>query len=95
MKRYLPLLTKNPTPDQIFQHIRRSDPSRNYTYIILGRPGPTGKSTLANALNIEGYITYEITEELLRAARIDGRMNAFIINDALQYVIIVLNESVR
>lgn len=94
MKRYPPLLTENPTPDQIFQHIRQSDPSRNYTYIILGRPGPTGKSTLAHKLNIECYVAYEITEELLRAARIDGKRNAFIVNDIMQYVIIVLNEHV-
>ena len=86
---------RDPDADDILKHIRLRDPEKEYTYIIVGRPGPTGKSTMYRKLKDLGYSAVEISEELLSVARVDGRMNAFILHNFEQrYALVVLNRFV-
>ena len=48
--------------DRILKHILHSDPTQIRTYIILGRPGPTGKTWVQKKLTDLGYIAIEISE---------------------------------
>ena len=95
MKYFMPTLRNDPSIEDIQRNILRNDPNREYTYIILGRPGPTGKTTLRNDLNILGYTAFEITEKLLTVARVEGEKNAFLVNEFEEYAVVVLNRRVR
>ena len=52
------------TTGHIVQAILYSDPNHSKTYIILGRPGPTGKTWLQRKLTELGYAAIEISEEI-------------------------------
>ena len=52
------------TTGHIVQTILYSDPDHSKTYIILGRPGPTGKTWLQRKLTELGYTAIEISEEI-------------------------------
>lgn len=89
------LYKKNPSVDNIRRHILEKDPSKEYAYIILGKPGPTGKTTLCGVLKIAGYNAFEITEDLLYHTRLDGIENYFIVNEYQKYTLVILNRYVR
>lgn len=95
LKYFMPTLENDPSVEDIQRNILRNDPNREYVYVILGRPGPTGKSTLQRELNLLGYDAYEITEQLLRVGGFEGEKNAFLVNEFEKYAVIVLNRRVR
>ena len=59
------------TTGHIVQHILHSDPAHSRTYIILGRPGPTGKTWLQRKLTELGYTAIEISEEIALSQTIE------------------------
>lgn len=61
--------------------------------IIMGKPGPTGKTTLCNKLNEEGYKVVEISESIAGLIQYNDGKNHYIESD--YYNVIVLNERVR
>ena len=77
----------------------KSRPDRDkYTYIILGKCGPTGKTWLTRQLQDIGLNAVEITDYLLGAfVRIDtdNKHNYFITDDYKNVVTIVLNSPIE
>ena len=59
------------TPDHIVKRILHSDPDHSRTYIILGRPGPTGKTWTQRKLTELGYTAIEISEEIALSQAIE------------------------
>lgn len=57
----------NPSPHWLVNYIKYGDYSRylhEFTILITGRPGPTGKTWLCDRLKENGYNAVEITESL-------------------------------
>lgn len=50
------------SPSELYRAIVTAFDADKYTYIITGRSGPTGKSTLCNMLKELGLQAFEITE---------------------------------
>ena len=50
----------------ILNTIRMDPHGKEFTYIILGRSGPTGKSKLRDTLTELGYTAFEISESVAR-----------------------------
>lgn len=69
-----------------------------YTVIILGKPGPTGKTWLTTKLLEQGYRAIEISEipAIYRNVRFDdcNDEDYFEIDDNKKVVIVILNEPV-
>lgn len=61
--------------------------------VIMGKPGPTDKTTLCNKLIKEGYKVIEISESIGGLIQYNDGRNHYIEND--YYNVIVLNERVR
>lgn len=67
--------------------------AKDYTYIICGHSGPTGKTWLANELKERGYKTIEISESMFGLVYYTDHHNHFIVNGKEKAVLIVLNKS--
>lgn len=67
----------------------------DYTYVILGRSGPTGKSWLREHLVEAGYNAVELSEDIIGLVEYTDDKNHFIVNRMQKMVIIVLNRSIR
>ncbi len=65
---------------------------RSWRYVILGRPGPTGKTYLCNQLCENGYNAIEITEEIYDLVSFDDNKNHFKIDYMKKLVVIILNR---
>jgi hypothetical protein len=71
---------------------------REYTYIIMGRTGATGKSWLCEGLKMNGFNAIEISESVYpfvcygKSRRTPDENNHIIINETYKYVVIILNE---
>lgn len=63
------------TTGHIVQTILYSDPDHSKTYIILGRPGPTGKTWLQKKLEDLGYNAIEISEAMALSDAIEYKDN--------------------
>lgn len=87
---------KHLTTEDIYHRIvyDRTITPDDYTCIITGRSGPTGKSWLASQLNTIGYTAIEISEPLGISGTVtfNGNENHFIIDDFRKTVVIVLNR---
>lgn len=68
---------------------------KDYTYIILGRSGPTGKSWLRYRLIEAGYNAVELSEDIIWLVEYTDDKNHFIVNHMQKMVLIVLNRSIR
>lgn len=81
------------TTGHIVQCILHSDPDHSRTYIILGRPGPTGKTWLQRKLTDLGYNAIEISEGIALSGAIeymDDRNH--IIETSSGTTVIILNQ---
>lgn len=67
----------------------------DYTYVILGRSGPTGKTWLRNYLVEAGYNAVELSEDIIGLVEYKDDKNHFIVNRMQKMVLIVLNHSIR
>ena len=70
------------------------DIANEYTYIILGRPGKTGKTWLCNELRVHGLNAFEISEDIFDLVQYSDRENHFLINDYDKQVTIILNKAI-
>lgn len=84
----------NLTPQLLLERITASETSMEYTYIITGKIGPTGKSWLYRQLNSRGYNVIDLNESLMRYCHIefDDSRNHYVINEIEKLMVIILNE---
>lgn len=66
--------------------------SDGYTFVVLGRPGPTGKTWLCTGLREYGFKAVEISEDLGCLVDYRDNKNYIIENHIDRTVVIVLNE---
>ncbi len=79
--------------DMLMTHTRSMD-MVTYTYIVLGKPGPTGKTWLVDRLRSRGLTAMEIIPELnLLVEYRDDRNHVFLDHENHQ-VLIVLNQPI-
>lgn len=79
--------------DHIVQHILNTDPTQSRTYIILGRPGPTGKTWLQKKLTEFGYTAIEISEGIALSNAIEYKDDrSHIIDLPSGTTVIILNQ---
>lgn len=86
----------NKNPSEILQVIlnNQSIYKKEYAYIILGRSGATGKSTLWSELKSHGYNAYEISEDIAGTVSYNSG-NYVKVNVFQKTVVIVLNRSIE
>lgn len=83
------------TPQEILHSIidtNRIFREDEYTYIIMGQHGPTGKTWLCNALKAEGFNAIEITELIYDLVDYCDNKNHFRRDIINKRVVIVLNK---
>lgn len=86
----------DPNVNRIFVKIIRSHTKnmKDYTFVILGRPGKTGKTWLCNELRFHGFNAFEISEDIYHLVKYNDDENHYIVNDVDKQVTIVLNRSI-
>jgi hypothetical protein len=85
------------TPRDILDTILSSKSLFNpeeYTYIIMGRVGPTGKTWLCNELRRNGHNAIEITAQIYDIVDYHDEYNYFIRDVVNKQVVIVLNKGI-
>lgn len=80
---------------EILDEILREPHYKDYTCIILGQTGPTGKTWLWDQLKSKGINAVEISEGLLGLVGYTDDRNHCLINDFHKTIVIVLNHSLR
>jgi hypothetical protein len=66
---------------------------KEYTFIIFGKSGATGKTTLCNALRDRGYNAFDISEDVSALAHYNIYGNdGYIVDMARKVVVIILNK---
>ena len=68
---------------------------RSWTYIILGRSGPTGKTFLCNMLKKNGYNAIEISEDIWDLVKFYDEENHYRIDYLKKQMTIVLNKPLQ
>lgn len=81
------------TPYDILRRFTANDKFINddYLFLILGKPGATGKTYLAQKLKEHGCQVAELSEELAPFLNAD-RFNHVIVDDLEKQVVIILNR---
>lgn len=69
-----------------------SDDIEKYTYVILGKPGPTGKSYLWRSLQDMGIYAFELGEQLANSLLYYDGYNHYFVNRETQTMVVVLNH---
>lgn len=84
------------TPDKILNDILRNltNPGE-YTYIIMGKPGPTGKTWLCDQLKRYGYNACEITESVCWLIEYNDNGNHYLVKKQNHVVVIILNAPIE
>jgi predicted ATPase len=78
-------------PDRILQNII-ADNKKDYVYIVMGRSGATGKTSICNDLKRCGFMAFEISENIFDLVTYNDFENHVVIDDLNKQVIIVLNR---
>lgn len=68
------------------------DLAKEYTYIILGEGGPTGKTWLTHELKQRGFKAFEITEDIYDLVFYYDSCNHYTVDHTNKQVVIVLNK---
>lgn len=68
------------------------DQLKDYTFIILGRPGPTGKTWLRQALKLRGLNAIEITSSIYNLTSYTDDYNHCVIDHDQKNVVVILNR---
>lgn len=87
----------NPSVEKILRHIiyNKFGDSRERTYIIMGKDGPTGKTWLRDELNKHGFTAFEITEDIFELVEYQYTEENYVIrNDFSKHTVIVLNRPI-
>lgn len=74
--------------------IHQRNLGESWRYVILGRSGPTGKTTLLGALLDEGCIVMEISEDINDLVTYNDDENHYIVDYLYRRMIIVLNKPI-
>lgn len=67
---------------------------KDYTIVITGKPGPTGKTSLCKTFNNAGFKAIELTEMLDMNNLVDFKddKNHVLVDDGQKVILIVLNK---
>ena len=87
----------NPSVEKILRHIMydKFGDSRERTYIIMGRSGPTGKTWLLNELRAHGFTAFEITDDIFELVEYQYTEENYVIrNEFSKHTVIVLNRPI-
>ena len=86
-------LDKEVTHDDVLKHILNFNSRRDGTYVILGKPGPTGKTYLYNKLVALGYNAIDISEGIMLSNAVEYKDDAnHIVELPFDYTVIILNQ---
>lgn len=88
-------MTKDWSPARILWEYGQSDRYKDYTFIILGNSGPTGKTWLHNKLVDLGRRAIEITEYVYPHIAYMHYENAVEVDELTKVIVIILNKDVR
>lgn len=82
------------TASDIYRVIVRSQFLKNYTVIITGKTGPTGKTTLCKLLVNAGVRAFDISESLNDHVNYSFRndQNDMIVDEENETVLVILNR---
>lgn len=81
------------SPAAILDMIASMGNPEEYTYIILGKPGPNGKTWLCDRLKSRGFKAIEISEDVIKyVAYYERPGNSVTFDDFDKHVTIILNE---
>ena len=85
------------SPARLLDHILKSPTKfpKDYTYVILGRVGPTGKTWLTKELNNRGYKAFDLTESMYNLIDYPNDSNDYRIDQWQKFVTIVLNRRIK
>lgn len=83
------------TPKNIYYQILKNGIPQDddYIFVILGKPGPSGKTWLCNQLRGLGYTVYELTHGVHNFIDFTDEKNHYVVDHIEKQVIIILNES--
>ena len=89
-------LSKDISTDRILKRILQLDSGKVGTYVILGKPGPTGKTWLCKKLVDSGYNAIEISEGIVLSNAIEYKDNDnHIVELPCGNTIIILNRRIN
>jgi hypothetical protein len=80
------------TEDAFIQALLEDTP---WTFVIIGRNGPTGKSWLCRGLQNRGFTAVELTESICQLVDYRDSHNHVIADYCNKTIVIVLNRSLR
>lgn len=83
------------SPSRILHEILRDPYIRDYTYVILGRSGPTGKTWLWDKLKSNGFEVLELSETIYKLVNYADSDNHVLVDDLHKAIVIILNRSLR
>lgn len=66
--------------------------AKSYTYIIMGKPGATGKTRLCQLLKERGLNAIEISENIVNLVEYNDNKNHVIVDTLNMQVVIILNK---
>ena len=92
MRNHVQMRVEDIFSDILYNH---KNGDEGYTYIILGKTGATGKTTLCEELNRNGYKAFEISESIFNQVHYTDDNNHYIVDRLRKQVVIVLNSPVR
>lgn len=80
-------------PNRILREIvEKPGEYKDYTFIVLGRPGPTGKTWLTNGLKEYGFTAFEVSEAVGCFVEYLDNKNHIIENHISKSITIILND---
>ena len=82
-------------PSRICYEIMNDNAIKDYTYIIMGKSGPTGKTWLCNELKSSGFDVVEISESTYDLIGYMDSDDHCRVDDFQKTVTIILNRSLR
>ena len=65
---------------------------KDWTYIIFGRGGPTGKTYLCNRLRKNGHNAFELSEGIIALVDYLDSSNHYLVYEQNKCVVIILNK---
>lgn len=68
---------------------------QDYTFIIMGRSGPTGKTWLCNQLRNHGFNAFDISENVYDKVTYRDDDNFYIPDHLYKQIVIILNRDLQ
>lgn len=84
------------SPQSILRTILLFRPeSKDYTIVVMGETGPTGKTWIYEKLKSNGFRVTEITEQVYKIVDYRDRKNHVLVDEVQRTIIIVLNVPIK